>query len=267
MTRAAAFSQVEVVAAAAFGLIVEIALFVLLAFARNTAHIQAREEPTVKEAPIEVKPVLDETPLLKLGGKRVKTKLPDMWVKKPPIKRYKAVSAPTPKAEQTVDKIPDTKTDPTAKPPPPDAAIAKEVDESIPETDEKPEEEQNVDEEGAADGVKEGTEADPLKAMAVNLYMSKIVGWFNARFKAPTEIPCEELKKLKASVSATVGGDRSVTGYTITKPSGNEVFDAKVRQTMDGIVGSHAELPPPPPNYPDILQSTVFPSFSRPRCE
>ena len=266
MTRAGSFSPVEVIAAAAFGVTVEVALFLLLAFARNTAQIHAVEEPVVEETPIEVKPVLDETPLLKLGGKKVKAKLPDMWVKKPPIKRYKAVSAPSPKAEPVVEKIPETRPDPTATPPPPDAAVAKEVDETIPEPDEKVEE-QNLAEEGASDGVKEGTEADPLKAMAVNLYRAKLSAWFNARFRPPTDIPCDELKKLKASVSASVTGTRSVAGYSIVKPSGNEVFDAKVRQTMDSIISSGAELPPPPQNYPDILGSTISTGFIVPNCD
>lgn len=268
MTRVSAFSSLEIMIAGAFGVVVEVAFVVLFALAQNTAKIQAKEPPVEKETPIEVKPVLDDAPLLKLGGKKVKAKLPDMWVKKTPVKRYKDVSAPTPMAEKTIDKIAKAPTDPEAKPPPPDAAVAKQVDETIPEDEEKKEEDPNLPEEGAADGVKEGTEADPLKAFAVSQYRIKISGWFNSRFKRPTgEIPCEELKKLRSSVSAVIASDRSVSGYTVVSASGNEVFDSRVRQTMDGIVSGHAELPPPPPNYPDILGTTISVAFFVPSCQ
>jgi hypothetical protein len=193
-----------------------------------------------------------------------------MWTKKPPIKRYEAASAPTPKAEAVKEKIPDTPlVKPNAEAPPPDAAIAKKVEEVTHPEEEKPEKvaEQNLPTEGAEDGVKEGTEKDPLKAFAVSQYRNKISAWFNARFKKPTEIPCEELKKLRASVSASVGGERTVTGYSITKPSGNEVFDARVKSTLDGIVSSGVELPPPPPNYADILGTSLAVSFHVFSCD
>jgi hypothetical protein len=114
--------------------------------------------------------------------------------------------------------------------------------------------------EGAPDGVKEGTETDPLKARIISQYQAKLAAWFNARFRPPTgEIPCEELKKLSSSVSVNVGANRNITGYSAA-PSGNAVFDAKVRATMDSLRGQ--ELPPPPPLYPDILESTLFPRLS-----
>ncbi len=37
------------------------------------------------EIPIAVKPVMDDLPLLKLGGKKMRPKLPDMWKKQAPI--------------------------------------------------------------------------------------------------------------------------------------------------------------------------------------
>lgn len=261
------FSPIEIGLALAFGMFVEVGFFVMFAIAGD-AHIEAEPERVEKERPIAVKPVLD-LPLLKKGGKQVKTKLPDMWRKKPPIKRYKKVAAPTPKAEKTKEAIPEEDTPllkPDAKAPPPDAKLAKEVDE-MPETDASPEE-LNLAEEGAADGVEEGTETDPLKAMAISQYRMRIIRWFASRFKAPDGIPCDELDNLRASVSVQIGPSRSVAGYTMTAPSGNATFDAKVRATMDSVVGGEP-LPPPPPKYPDILESTVFTAFlgkNSPRC-
>ena len=268
MTALRSFLPSELVLAAGLAVIIEGSLFILLVTATNKAHITAKEDRADKPIPIEVKPVLDEMPpLLKLGSKKMRAKLPDMWTKKPPIKRYEAASAPSPKAEATKEKIPETpvvKKDKEA--PPPDAAIAKKVDEQ-PKTDEPPPKEQNLAEEGHEDGVKEGTETDPLKAFAVSQYKMKLSAWFNARFKKPTEIPCDELKKLKASVSASVSGDRTVTGYTITRPSGNATFDERVKSTMDGIVASGAELPPPPPNYAEVLTSSISTGFFVHKCD
>jgi outer membrane biosynthesis protein TonB len=269
VTAVRSFLPSELVLAAGLAVIVEGGLFILLVTASNKAHITAREEPADQAIPIEVKPVLDEMPpLLKLGSKKkLRAKLPDMWAKKPPIKRFEAGSAPSPKAEATKEKIPETpvvKKDKEA--PPPDAAIAKKVDEQ-PKTDEPPPKEQNLAEEGHEDGVKEGTETDPLKAFAVSQYKMKLSAWFNARFRKPTDIPCDELKKLKASVTASVSGDRTVTGFSITKPSGNATFDERVKSTMDSIVASGAELPPPPPNYAEVLTSSINTGFFVHKCD
>lgn len=222
---------------------------------------KVKPETGPKELPIAVKPVMDELPLLKLGGKKMKPKLPDMWQIKPEaIKRMEAASAPSPDAKDDPTKIPESKVaEGDAAAPPPDAEIAKEVDEDIKDLD-AGEVEPTAEGEGSPDGVKEGTETDPLKARAVSLYRIKIAAWFSSRFHQPASLPCSVVGGLRASVSATVGGDRSVTGFTITSPSGNAAFDAKVREAMQSTVGQ--QLPPPPKNYPDILDSSVFPVFA-----
>ena len=51
---------------------------------------------------------------------------------------------------------------------------------------------------------------------------------------------------------------RTVESYELTS-SGDPVFDATVRQVMDARVGQ--KVPPPPPNYPDILDRVVLPTF------
>jgi len=265
------FQASEVVIATGLAVIIEATLAILLVTAQNHTRIKPKEDVVAEPEPIEVKPVLDELPVLKLGSKKVRAKLPDMWMKKPPVKRFEATSAPSPKAEAVNEKIPDTPLPkPSAEPPPPEAELAKKVDEQIKQPDAgKPKKvEQNLPTEGAEDGVKDGTETDPLKAFAVGQYRGKISAWFNARFKKPTnEIPCDELKKLRASVTVNVSGERTVTGYSISRPSGNETFDARVKSTLDGIVSSGAELPPPPPNYADILGSTLAVGFHVANCD
>jgi len=260
------FTPMEVGVAVAAASFIQAFFFILLiAAGKPRVEIKAKDELLPRELPMAVKPVLDDAPLLKLGGKRVKPKLPEMWKKlaPTPVQRFEEKSAPSEKAKD------DPKAAPTssvalgdAAAPPPDAELAKEVDPALQDLDAAvAQKEPEVEGPGAKDGVKEGTEADPLKARAVDQYKMKVLGWFNARFKPPVgQIPCEELHKLSAAVSATVSGDGTVTGYSMTRPSGNATFDAKVKATMDAIVGQ--QLPPPPPLYPDILGSSVQPTFS-----
>lgn len=228
---------------------------------QNRAKVVAHEATEPEEIPIAVKPVMDDLPLLKLGSKKVKAKLPDMWSKQAPVQRFQESSAPSEKAEKTVDKIPTTpvaKAD--AEAPPPDAAIAKVVDQPVTDAA-APKEEPNLPTEGAADGVKNGTEADPLKARAANLYAAKLLGWFQIRFQRPTDLPCEIVHGLSATAQISVGPDRTITSFTFSRPSGNAAFDAKVKASLDAVVGQ--ELPPPPPLYPDLKPGSLLtPTFS-----
>ncbi len=255
------FTAAEWTLAIVFAVFMEGGIMAVLATSENKTRIVEREEPTQREVSIAVKPIMDDLPLLKLGGKKkLKPKLPDMWKKQAPVRRFEEKSAPSEKAKDSPEAIPTSKlAERDAEAPPPDAEIAKEVDQEL--LDATPDSEPVEEGEGAPDGVKEGTETDPLKARAVSLYLAKIVGWFNARFRPPEgKIPCEELKKLSSGVAVNVGQDRTVSGYTVSSPSGNAVFDAQVRATMDSLIGQ--QLPPPPPLYPDILGSTVFPRLS-----
>lgn len=257
-----AFTARDVALALGGAALIEAALFALMiAAGANSTKIKPAEEKPPAARPISVRPVLDELPLLKLGGK-AKPKLPDMWKKQAPVpvKRVQEASAPSPKADKNPQTLPTSAlAKPDAAAPPPDAEVAKQVDQEL--IDATPDAAPTVEGEGSADGVKEGTEADPLKARAVSQYEAKLVAWFNARFKSPSseEIPCDELKKLSASVSVSVGGDRTVSSFSVSRPSGNAVFDARVQSTLAGTVG--AELPPPPPLYPDILPPSIRPRF------
>lgn len=254
----AVFSSGEWAIAIFLALLTEGAIVGLLAVAGAAGTVPAQEEPRKAEIPIEVLPVLDDVPLLKLGSKPRENQLPDMWRKPKPQKRYEDKSAPAENAKKQLDKPPENE---VAKgkeeAAPEDAELAKKVDEDIPE-EEKPEE-AKLPTEGAEDGVKEGTETDPLKAFVVSQYRVKIIAWFKAGFVLPTDIDEAVLCHLLTRVRATVGSDRTVTGYTM-QPSGNASFDARVKAHMDRKQGQ--QLPPPPPNYSDILDSIVTPTFS-----
>jgi hypothetical protein len=257
--RLGSFSGSEVGLALGVGLLFETAFFVLLVWAgRNSAHIQEKQELAPIAVPINVKPMMDDLPLLKLGSKAPKKpKLPDMWKKATPtpVRRLEERSAPSETAKNDVAEIPKSKTeDKDHKAPTKDDEIVEKADEP-PLTDAPPEKLPESTEQGSPDGSAEGTETDPLKARAVSLYKAKIAAWFNARFKQPTEIDCEVLKKLKTSIRVNVSSDRAVAGFALTKSSGNAVFDGKVSSFVAGVGGQI--LPPPPPLYPDILSSSI----------
>ena len=264
-TSSASFQGFELGMAWIVGITVEVLLFGLVLWAgENEATIQKAPEPVEIAVPINVKPVLDDLPLLKLGSKKkLKPKLPDMWRKVAPTPKqtFEERSAPSEKADtQKVEDLPKSElADEQHEAPPEEAETAEHVDETMKNAE--PTDTPAEPEEGAAEGVKEGTETDPLKARAVSLYQLKIAAWFNSRFRPPVDaIECSVLKKLSAGVRVSVGGDRSVTGFALSSPSGNPVFDARVSSFLGGLVGQ--QLPPPPPLYPDILESSVFPRLS-----
>ena len=241
---------------------VEAGLFGLFIVAGiNKAKVTAHEAQAPEEIPIAVNPIMDDLPLLKLGSKHVKAKLPDMWTKQAPVQRFEETSAPSAKAQKTVQAIPTSRVaTKDAEAPPPDAAIAKQVDQKLTDAG-PPQKEQNLSTEGAADGVKNGTETDPLKARAANLYAAKLIGWFQNRFQRPTGMPCSVIHALTATAQITVGPDRTITGFTFGKPSGNADFDERVKTSLQAEVGQ--ELPPPPPLYPDLKPNSLLtPTFS-----
>lgn len=257
------FTPREVVLALIGAATMEVALAtVLVAYGSNDLRVRAVEPPKAVEVPIAVQPVVDDLPLLKLGGRKMKSKLPDMWKKNPPVQRFEEASAPSEKAADSPEAIPTSHlVAADASAPPPDAEVAKEVDQVL--LDAGPQDAgAMVSGEGSPDGVKEGTETDPLKARVVSQYLGKIMGWFNNRFVQPA-VACPELAGLSASVAVQIGQDRTIASYTVVRASGNAVFDAQVTKTMSSAIGQ--ELPPPPPLYPDILGQTVHPRFQG-RC-
>lgn len=229
---------------------IECGFFSLLITAgANRGKVHETQAKAPSEIPINVKPVLDDAPLLKLGGKRMRPKLPELWRKNPPVQRYEAASAPSPMAPMTPDSIP---TSPLVRkdagpPPPPDAAVAKQVDQVLVDAGPPSKETPRVEGEGSPDGIKGGAETDPLKARAVGQYTQLIIAWFNARFRQP-DIDCDTLKNLSSVVAPTLGPDRTITAFAVIRPSGNSTFDERIKSTMSSIVGQ--QIPPPPPLYP-----------------
>jgi hypothetical protein len=236
----------------------------ILALRASSIHKPAAAPAIEKGSatPVKIVPVLDlDAPLLKLGGKRDPQKLPDRWVKQAPKARVEEKAFVSTKAGKTEADIPPPEVavaEASTPPPPPTAEVTKQVDTPVvPEPDAGAP--ANVAEEGHQDGVKEGTETDPLKARAVDLYRARIIGWFSRRFRVTgSGLPPEELTKHRVSATVELSSDRQVVSYSIV-PSGNAVFDAAARAALEGARGE--SLPQPPENYPDVVQRTISLTF------
>lgn len=225
---------------------------------QETAPLGEKEIGT----PVKVIPVLDmDAPLLRLGGTPDSKKLPDRWTKKSAKARAEQKAQVSTAAEKTVEAIPPPDLPVAAKPlppAPPDAEITKQVDAPVVPTS-TPAPPSNVPVVGHSDGVADGTETDPLKARAVDLYRARIVGWFSGRFRVTgSGLSAEDLLKYRVGATVDIGADRTVGGYVLT-PSGNASFDAAAKAALDGAKGQ--SLPPPPDNYPDIVQSRIHLTF------
>jgi hypothetical protein len=197
------------------------------------------------------------TPVLKLGTKNPE-KVLSKWQRQRPVAKRAAPEAalPSTRAEKTPEAIPTTAV--------PDAAVAPhEVDASRPEPANLTAAEDAATTapvasvEGSEQGAANGTETDPLKARAADLYRAQLQAWFASHFHIRGKIPFDTLKGLHAAATVSVSPDRKVEGFSVDRASGDSTFDDEVRSTLSQIQSSGVELPAPPPMYPDILRSTL----------
>jgi hypothetical protein len=263
----AIFSPSEIVFAACIAVAAQTGSLLLLRTGGGPPLHADISDDNRKPMSVAITPIPDDAPLLKLGTKRQPGKLPDRWLAPRPVERAAAAAFPSPNAKATLDAIPTAPVaDAGQKPPAPDADLVKQSDliAAVPEAGTEPV--SNVL--GSPDGVKEGTETDPLKAHAVSLYKAKLEAWFKGKFRIRGKIPFETLKNLRATADVSIAADRTVGSYVIARPSGDATFDTELRAALDSAKG--ADLPPPPPMYPDVLGETLHLSFdckNRSQCE
>lgn len=267
------FSRKEIALAFAFALAVQGGAVLSLRAAgahRSAAALAPVAESAPVPVPVKIISVVEaDAPLLKLGGEPDPTRLPDRFVPQAPKPRAEEKAFVSTKAGKSEADIPpkDRKlAEPSEPPPPPNAELTKQVDTPI--TSETPEQPPaNVAREGHQDGVEGGTETDPLKARAVDLYRARIIGWFSRRFRVSgSGLSAAELAKFRVAATVELSSDRMVVSYSIV-PSGNSAFDAAARAALEGAKG--APLPPPPENYPDVVQRHISLTFvcKEDRCD
>jgi hypothetical protein len=194
------------------------------------------------------------TPVLKLGSK-TPGKLPSQWLRRPPAAAKSQAALPSTQAEKTPEAIP--------KHAIPDASVLSAADagKSEPTNPTAPESASAVataptSSEGSEQGSASGTETDPLKGRAADMYRAQLAAWFAGHFQIRGKLPFDKLKTLHATAVVTVTGDRKVGSFSIVKPSGDPTFDGEVQATLTRIQSGGTELPAPPPMYPEMLAQT-----------
>jgi hypothetical protein len=201
------------------------------------------------------------TPVLKLGS-TIPSKLPSQWQRKrPPPPKTEPAALPSPRAAKTLEAIPKTNV-PDASMPAPVATIPPAIASTpSPETTATAAVTTPSSTPGSEQGATNGTETDPLKARAVDMYRQQVSAWFASRFNIRGKLPFEQLRVLHAIANITVTGDRKVGTFSVARASGDPIFDAEVQATLARAQSSGAELPAPPPLYPDILGESLTVRF------
>lgn len=250
------YSVTDVVLAVATAAVVMGGSALVLRAAALGANAAAPEIDIGAGVPVRVVPVLDlDAPTLKLGGGRARAGLPRRWIRQE-----------KPGTETKVQPSPPAGTSSIHAPPSGVAA----ADAGAPaDTEAGAPGETGADTGAGAEpgpggpghplGAPEGTETDPLKARAGDVYRSRLVAWFSSRFRVSgSGLPQSTLTKLRVQATVQLSPDRRVAGYTMTS-SGNAVFDAAARAALESAKGQ--ELPPPPESYPDLVQTTISLTF------
>ncbi len=200
------------------------------------------------------------TPVLKLGSKSP-SRLPSRWQRHQPVAAKTQAALPSPQAEKTVQAIPKASVaDAAVAPTVIDAGRLEQPNLTAPEDAAAVATAPAT--EGAEQGAASGTETDPLKARAVDMYRATLVAWFGARFRIQGKIPFDKLKTLHATTRVTVTADRKLGTFSLVKPSGDPTFDAEVDATLERIRAGEVELPAPPPMYPYMLDKPLAVGFS-----
>jgi hypothetical protein len=233
----------------------EIALGFALAFALHAipvAIILLRvyfPTPTVDEQPLVSQPVIGAT-LLKLGKPMDPKKLPDRLVPR-------QSTAPHPQLVASREDPLHTNKPDAGPPPPPDAKdsdILKLIAKSDPFAEDAGKERPV---EGFANGSDAGTETDPSRVHAGDLYAAMLQKFFQDRWQIPTVISVGDEGRL--CVYQTVAVDPRMRVWFVKqspdKPSGNDLFDDSARSMLQKLVDDHTALPEPPPEIAEQFRS------------
>jgi hypothetical protein len=220
--------------------------------------LEVGEEATIPVSVIDAAP---DGPLLKLGGARVQART-DVG---PPAPLWAPRAERAADASGEVARSPEDAPPPDAKaasagdaPPTPGADLPEQVDTGLaPSPDAAMA--SGVAGPGSPDGAPEGTETDPLKARAVDLYRARLIAWFSSRFRVSgSGLSPDELARHKVTATVHLSSDQRIESFSIDS-SGSAPFDAAARAALEGARGQ--ALPPPPESYPDIVQRTIRLTF------
>lgn len=198
-----------------------------------------------EEKPLITRPVVQAS-LLKLGKPIDPKKLPDRLV---PQTR----TAPKKQINASAD-------DPTKKPdsgaPPPaaeDSDITNLVNKSDPFAEDAG---KRRPEEGHAGGVDGGTETDPSKVRAGDMYATQLGQFFGQHLTVPTVISIGEERRLCAVYEVQINRQMVIwyVRQAPVKSSGNELFDDAARSMLQKLLDDRTPLPQPPKEVDEMYR-------------
>lgn len=195
--------------------------------------------PEEEEKPLVSRPVVQAL-LLKLGKPLDPSKLPDRLV---PQKRTAPKQQLTASREDPAEKKADA-----GAPPPPNTEDS-DIQNLISKSDVFAEDTKSRPEEGHELGVEGGTETDPNKVRAGDMYAAQLGKFFGDRLSVPTVISVAEARKLCVLLQININRQMSIW-HVRTAPiigSGNELFDDAARTLLMKLLDDKTPLPSPPP--------------------
>jgi hypothetical protein len=229
------------------GVVVAVALHVALIgpFVYKAIHPSAHSDDDDK--PLVSRPVVQAS-LLKLGKPIDPKKLPDRLV---PQQR----TAPKKQITASQDEPPKKSVDAGAPPPvAEDSDLTNLVNKSDPfaekNTKKRPEE-------GFENGSDAGTETDPSKVRAGDMYALSLGQFLAQRLTVPTVISVGEERRLCAIFEINIGRNM-VIWHVKTSPvrgSGNELFDDAAREMLSKLLDDKTPLPEPPKEVDELYRN------------
>ncbi len=230
---------------AVLGLVVAIALHIVVIgpFVYRAIVPAAHNEEDDK--PLVSRPVVQAS-LLKLGKPLDPKKLPDRLV---PQQRT------APKKQITASKEDPGKKQDAGAPPPnaADSDLTNLVAKSDPFAEDAG---KRQPEEGHESGVDGGTETDPSKVRAGDMYATQLGQFFGQRLNVPSVISVGDERRLCAVYEINIGKNM-VIWYVRNNPvksSGNELFDDAARSMLLKLLEDKAALPQPPKEVDELYR-------------
>jgi TonB C terminal len=109
---------------------------------------------------------------------------------------------------------------------------------------------------GHTEGVEGGTEQDPSKVHAGDMYATKLAQFLRSRWTMPSVISKGEERKLCGTFQVSVS-PRMVIWHLrqeAVKKSGNDLFDDSARETLQKLLDDRTPLPDPPDAVADAFR-------------
>lgn len=232
----------------------EIVLGVVAAIALHAVGIgpivlDAIVSPDARAAPEEqprvARPVVQAS-LLKLGKPRDPSALPDRLV---PQRRT------APKPQITASREEPRKREEDAGAPPPNVEDS-DILNLVSKSDPFAEAPHGRPEEGHESGVEHGTETDPSKVRAGDMYAAQLGAFFGQHLSVPSVISVGDERRLCAVYEINVGKNMVIwhVRNAPVRGSGNELFDDAARTMLLKLLDDKTPLPQPPSEVEELYR-------------